>query len=99
MLQGRWVEFPDLNWFAGVLEFFGGPLIALGLWTRPVAFILSGEMAVAFWRGSLPIDPTFLRIEESRERAVLFCFIFLFLVAAIRRKRSDSDKLPPELSK
>ena len=66
-------------WFGGVLEFFGGILLMLGLLTRPVAFLLSGEMAVAYWqfhapRGTWPI-------ENHGEAAVLFCFIFLFMAA------------------
>lgn len=63
----------------GVLEFYGGIAIMLGLFTRPVAFILSGEMAVAYWqfhfpRGAWPIL-------NHGEPAVLLCFIFLFLSA------------------
>jgi putative oxidoreductase len=64
----------------GVLELAGGALIMLGLFTRPVAFILSGEMAVAYWQfhaqnGRWPV-------ENHGEPAVLFCFIFLYLAAA-----------------
>jgi putative oxidoreductase len=64
---------------AGVLEFFGGILILFGLFTRPVAFVLSGQMAVAYWmahapRGGLPIA-------NGGELAVLYCFVFLFLFA------------------
>ena len=42
-------HFPSVFWFAGVLECFGGALVALGLFTRPVAFLLSGEMAIAYF--------------------------------------------------
>ncbi|MBI4464388.1 MAG: DoxX family protein [Acidobacteria bacterium] len=79
-LGGRMREFPDLTFFAGVLEFFGGPLIALGAFTQPVAFILSGEMAYAFWFSHVPRGPTFWPVQNGGEMAVLFCFIYLFLV-------------------
>ncbi|HJZ88145.1 MAG TPA: DoxX family protein [Polyangia bacterium] len=80
----------------GVLEFFGGIAIMLGLLTRPVAFILSGEMAVAYWQFHAPKGAW--PILNHGEPAVLFCFIFLFMAAhgggdwsldaLIRRKRS-----------
>jgi putative oxidoreductase len=65
---------------AGVLELVGGVLIVLGLFTRPVAFLLSGEMAVAYWtvhakRGLYPLL-------NGGDAAVLFCFVFLYLAAA-----------------
>jgi putative oxidoreductase len=62
---------------AGVLEFFGGIAIMLGLFTRPVAFILSGEMAVAYWQFHAPHGAW--PILNHGESAVLFCFIFLYL--------------------
>jgi putative oxidoreductase len=63
----------------GILEFFGGLAILLGLFTRPVAFILSGEMAVAYWQFHAPggVWP----IVNHGEPAVLFCFIFLYMAA------------------
>jgi putative oxidoreductase len=64
----------------GILEAFGGPLIALGLFTRPVAFILSGEMAVAYFRSWAPRG--FFPIANGGEEAVLNCFLFLWLVTA-----------------
>ena len=65
---------------AGVLEVVGGALMALGLFTRPVAFILSGEMAVAYFRQHAPraIWP----ILNGGELAVLFCFLWLFFSVA-----------------
>ena len=79
----------------GVLEFSGGIAIMLGLLTRPVAFILSGEMAVAYWQFHAPNGAW--PILNHGEPAVLFCFIFLFMAAhgggewsldaLIRRKR------------
>jgi putative oxidoreductase len=62
---------------AGVLELVGGPLIAIGIATRPVAFILAGEMAAAYFMGHFPNG--FWPIQNHGEPAVLFCFIFLFL--------------------
>lgn len=65
---------------AAILEVFGGALLVLGLLTRPVAFILSGEMAVAYWmvHGS----KSFFPVLNQGTPAILFCFIFLYLVAA-----------------
>jgi putative oxidoreductase len=65
---------------AGVLEFFGGMLLLLGLFTRPVAFILSGEMAVAYFQVHAP--RAFLPIVNRGELAVVLCFLFLYLAFA-----------------
>lgn len=73
------VELFSMMGFAGVLEFFGGLLIVLGLLTRPVAFLLSGEMAVAYFRAHAPQG--FWPILNGGELAGLFSFIFLFLAA------------------
>ena len=67
-------------WFAGVLEVFGGALIVFGLFTRPVAFLLAAEMAIAYFQVHAP--QSFFPILNGGEPAVLFCFIFLFLFAA-----------------
>lgn len=66
-------------WFAGVLELFGGALIVLGLLTRPVAFLLAGEMAVAYFQAHFP--RSFFPIMNGGEHVVLFCFVFLYLFA------------------
>jgi putative oxidoreductase len=66
--------------FAGLLEFGGGLLILLGLFTRPTAFILSGMMAVAYFMAHAPGG--FLPLVNKGELAVLYCFIFLFLAVA-----------------
>ena len=66
-------------WIGGVLEFVGGLLVLLGLFTRPVAFILSGEMAVAYWQFHAPGGTW--PIQNHGEPAVLLCFIFLYLAA------------------
>jgi putative oxidoreductase len=78
---GRRVTQVSLLWFAGILEFFGGPLIALGLFTRAVALLLSGEMAVAYWTSHVPRGGI-LPIQNGGEPAALFCFIFLYLATA-----------------
>ena len=65
---------------SGVLEFFGGLLILLGLFTRPVAFILAGEMAVAYFMVHAPGG--FWPLLNKGELAVLYCFVFLYLAAA-----------------
>lgn len=62
---------------AGIIEFVGGIMIALGLFTSPVAFIASGEMAYAFFTRHFPRG--FWPIENGGEPAVLYCFIFLYL--------------------
>ena len=69
-----------LLWFAGVLELFGGFLVLIGWFTRPVAFLLSGEMAVAYWMVHAPksIFPAL----NGGDAAILFCFLFLYLAAA-----------------
>jgi putative oxidoreductase len=69
-----------LQWFAGVIELFGGAAIILGLFTRPIAFLCCGEMAFAYFINHNPRG--FFPIENGGERAALFCYFFLFLVAA-----------------
>jgi putative oxidoreductase len=86
---GKLLGFPDLGFqpdlfslfgLAGAIEIAGGILLILGLFTRPVAFILSGEMAVAYFMAHAPNG--FFPVLNQGESAVLFCFIFLFLVFA-----------------
>lgn len=79
-MHGHKVVAFTLLWFAAVLEVIGGPLLILGLFTRPVAFILCGEMAVAYFRGHAP--HSFWPNVNGGELAVLYCFIFLYLFAA-----------------
>lgn len=85
----------SLPWIAGILELVGGPLIALGLFTRPVAFVLAGEMAVAYFMAHA--SQNFWPVMNRGEAAVLYCFVFLLLAAvgagaysldaALRRRR------------
>jgi putative oxidoreductase len=67
---------------AGVLEVVGGVLLLIGLFTRPVAFILSGEMAVAYFMAHASQGHLWAPLMNNGESAVLFCFIFLFFAAA-----------------
>jgi len=65
---------------AGIIEVIGGAMIILGLLTRPVAFLLAGEMAVAYFRVHFPRG--FFPINNGGELAVLYCFAFLYLMFA-----------------
>jgi putative oxidoreductase len=66
--------------FAGLLELVGGVLLAIGLFTRPVAFLLSGTMAVAYWYAHAPQG--FFPILNGGELAALYCFVFLYIASA-----------------
>ncbi len=70
----------SLSGIAGVLELFGGALLVLGLFTRPVAFVLSGLMAFAYFIAHAP--RSFFPILNGGDAAILYCFIFLYLVFA-----------------
>jgi len=74
------VDFLELRWFAGVLEFFGALFIGFGLFTRPVAFLLAGEMACAYFLSHFPRG--YWPVPNGGERAVLYCFIYLLLATA-----------------
>lgn len=69
-----------LGGFAGILELVGGVLLILGLFTRPVAFILSGMMAVAYFYAHAPQG--FYPILNGGELAALYCFVLLYIAAA-----------------
>ena len=71
----------SLPGFAASLELVGGLLILLGLFTRPVAFILSGEMAIAYFKGHFT-PKAFWPMQNGGELAVLYCFAFLYLALA-----------------
>jgi putative oxidoreductase len=68
--------------FAGMLEIVGGVLILLGWFTRPAAFVVSGEMAVAYFMAHAPQGNLLSPMLNQGESAVLFCFVFLFLSVA-----------------
>jgi putative oxidoreductase len=86
----KWLAFPvprpnpTVLWsqsgVAGVFELVGGFLLLVGLFTRPVAFVLSGLMAFAYFLAHAPVD--FWPIVNRGELAVLYCFVFLYLAAA-----------------
>ncbi len=70
----------SLSGIAGVLELFGGALLVLGLFTRPVAFVMSGLMAFAYFIAHAP--KSFFPILNGGDAAILYCFVFLYLVFA-----------------
>ena len=72
---GATAEMFTQSWVAGVLELFGGVLVAIGLFTSPVAFLLSGLMAVAYFKAHAPDG--FWPLLNGGEHAALFCFVFL----------------------
>jgi len=96
-LPGSTVPLVSQTGIGGLLEFFGGIAIVLGLFTRPVAFILSGMMAVAYWQFHAPNSPW--PVQNQGIPAILFCFIFLYMAAngagnssidaLIQRQRGD----------
>lgn len=78
--ERAFAELMSLPWWAGVLELVLGALIAVGLFTRIAAFIASGEMAVAYWLAHAP--RSFFPVNNDGDAAILYCFVFLFLVFA-----------------
>lgn len=84
---------------AGLLELIGGALLVIGLFTRPVAFVLSGLMAVAYFYAHAPRG--FFPILNGGELAALYCFVFLFIAAAgggawsVDRARGDTRGTAP----
>jgi putative oxidoreductase len=73
---------PPLIIAAGVIELVGGALLLIGLWARAAAFVLSGEMAFAYFIGHAPHGNVLSPMLNHGESAVLYCFIFLFFAAA-----------------
>lgn len=78
---GQKAELVSLMGLAGVIEFFGGLLIMIGLFTSWAAFIASGTMAVAFFMVHFPDPKGFLPIQNNGDAAVLYCFAFLYMAA------------------
>jgi putative oxidoreductase len=74
------IQFASLLGAAGALEIVGGLLMLIGLFTRPVAFVLSGFMAVAYFMAHAPQD--FYPLLNQGELAVLYCFVFLYFSVA-----------------
>jgi putative oxidoreductase len=79
-IPGGTPQLLTLPWITGVLEFFGGLLLLLGLFTRPIAFILSGMMAVAYFK--VHARQGFWPLQNRGELAAFYCFVFLYLSAA-----------------
>jgi len=80
MPDGGTAPVGSLAGIAGLLEAFGGIFILVGLFTRPVAFLLAGEMAVAYFYGHAPQG--FWPVLNQGTPAILFCFVFLYFSAA-----------------
>ena len=82
--MGGGFELFSLMGLAAVLEVFGGLAILLGLFTRPVAILLAGQMAYAFWFVHVPMmgQGNIIPVANGGDGAVLFCFVFLYLVFA-----------------
>ncbi|MGI8705989.1 MAG: DoxX family protein [Sphingomicrobium sp.] len=73
-------EFASLGAYAGIIEIVTGLLIIVGWLTRPAAFIASGTMAVAYWYAHAPQN--FFPVNNGGDAAILFCFVFLYLIFA-----------------
>ena len=77
---GMGLSFAHLGAYAGIIELIAGLLITIGLLTRPAAFIASGTMAVAYFYAHFPKD--FFPVNNTGDAAILYCFVFLYLVFA-----------------
>ena len=87
-----------LLWFAAIIEIVGGALLALGLWTRLAAFIMSGEMAIGYFMSHA--SHGFFPIANKGDAAALYCLIFLYFafavggpwtIATVFRKRAEGE--------
>lgn len=79
-MMGPQPEVGTLFWFAAVIELFGGLLVLFGIYARPAAFLMAGEMAIGYWlihaaNGPFPIN-------NGGDAPILFCFVFLLIAAA-----------------
>lgn len=70
----------SLSWFAGAIELVGGALLVVGLFSRATAFVMSGEMAFAYFISHAPRD--FFPINNRGDAAILYCFVFLYIAFA-----------------
>ncbi len=80
VLGGQAMPLVSQMGLAGLIEFVGGLLIALGLLTSPVAFVASGELAWAYFQAHFPRG--FWPVQNGGQEAVIFCWAFLFIAAA-----------------
>jgi len=91
-------DFVSITGLQGCLELAGGVLIVLGLFTRPVAFILAGDMAVAYFTAHFPRN--FFPALNGGDAAILYCFVFLYFAAAgggawsLDARRGGAGELP-----
>ena len=101
-------DITSLRAFAASLELIGGPMLMVGLFTRPVAFILSGEMAFAYFINHWPERFWGSFVEPNQEASILNCFLFLFMSAAgpgawsldgLRHRRRPRDRSAAGASK
>ena len=81
-MAGMYAQMGAMTSITGILELVGGVLIVIGAFTRLTAFILAGEMAVAFWMVHVGMSGNVFPMINQGEAAVLFCFVFLFLAVA-----------------
>src|SRR3990172_2809101 len=79
-MEGFTLSLFSLLGLAAILEFFGGLFVLVGLFTRPVAFILSGQMATAYFMAHAP--KSFWPVVNQGELAIIYCFVFLYLAFA-----------------
>jgi len=78
--ERAFVEFATLSWWAGLIELITGALLVVGLFSRAAAFVASGEMAFAYWMAHAP--QSFFPVNNGGDAAILYCFVFLYLVFA-----------------
>jgi putative oxidoreductase len=76
-----WSNLDNMMMLAGLIEFFGGLALLLGLWVRPIAFVAAGEMAVAYFMAHMSTGMFYAPLTNDGTPAVLFAFIFLFFAA------------------
>ena len=76
------LQIGSLMGVAGLLELLGGALLLIGLFSRPVAFVLSGFMAVAYFMAHASKGNVLVPILNQGELAILFCFVFLYIATA-----------------
>ena len=79
-MAGSGPAFAHLGAYAGLIELVTGVLLVIGLFTRPAAFLASGTMAVAYWYAHAPQDA--FPVNNGGDAAILYCFVFLYLVFA-----------------
>jgi putative oxidoreductase len=70
----------SLMWFAGLIEIVGGVLVLVGLFARPAAFVMAGQMAFAYWMAHAPQG--FFPVLNGGDASILFCFVFLYVFIA-----------------